>query len=88
MRVWAKIWRHSRLLKETIVEDYSEETRTHKVFHALEEVCRTFDLAQPMWLEQTVRDFQRHAKCRFTHDAFVEEVDFDYLEFQIIEEDY
>lgn len=88
MVIWARLWKHSHLLRETTIEDFSEETRTHKVFHALDEVCLQFDLAQPMWLDQTVREFQRHAKCRFTQDAFVEPVDFDYMEFQILEEDW
>ena len=43
--------------------------------------------AVPVWLDATVRDFQRHARARFTRDAFVEEIDFDYLEIYVIEED-
>ena len=35
----------------------------------------------------TISDFKRHAKARFTRDCFVEEIDFDYLEIHVIEED-
>ena len=53
---------------------------------ALEEMFYTFDLGKTFWLEYNIRDFQRHAKTRFHQDSFVEEIDFDYLEFQVIEE--
>ena len=49
-RLWAKIFRDNRLLRDTVVCDGSDDTRTHKVFRALE-------------------------------------VDFDFLEIQVIEED-
>lgn len=61
--------------------------RTHKVFQALDEVCLRFDLGKPIWLDSNIREFQRHAKTRFGQDSFIEQIPFDYLEFQIIEED-
>jgi hypothetical protein len=76
------------LLRDTTITDESDETRTHKVFHALEEVCYEFDLGKPIWLEANVNEFKRHAKTRFTQDSFIEQIDFDFLEMQVIEEDY
>lgn len=87
MRIWAKIFKDTKLLKDTVIENYENDTRTHKVFRALDEVCYTFDLGKPMWLDSTIREFQKHAKARFTKDNFIEEIDFDYLEFHVIEED-
>ena len=87
MRIWAKIIEDNHLIKDTVIEDDSNDTRTHKVFRALEQVCHQFDLGQPIWLDATITDFQRHAKTRFTRDCFIEEISFDYLEFQVIEED-
>ena len=85
-RVWGKIFKDNHMLKDTVVCDDSDDTRTHKVMRALEEMCYTFDLGKPIWLESNIRDFQHHAKTRFHQDSFVEEIDFDYLEFQVIEE--
>ena len=39
-----------------------------------------------MWLDAAVREFQLHSKVRFTQDHFIESIDFDYLEIQVIEE--
>ncbi len=86
-RLWAKEWKEGHLIRELVVEDGSEETRTHKVMHALTEVCNQFDLGEPYWLPHNIKEFQRHAKCRFTQDSFIEAIEFDYLELQIIEED-
>lgn len=86
-RLWAKEWKDNRMLRDMTVEDGSEDTRTHKVFRALEEVCYAFDLGKPIWLDVNINEFQRHAKTRFGQDSFVEEIAFDFLEIQIIEED-
>lgn len=86
-RLWAKEWKENRMLKDMTVEDDSEDTRTHKVFRALEEACYAFDLEKPIWLDANVREFQRHAKTRFAQDNFIEQIAFDFLEIQVIEED-
>ena len=86
-RVWGKLFKDNRMLKDLTVCDDSQDTRTHKVLHALDEMCYAFDLSNPIWLDSNVREFQRHAKTRFRQDSFVDEVDFDFLEFQVIEED-
>ena len=75
------------MIQDTVVEDSRVDTRTHKVLNALEEGCRRFDLAVPIWLDSCIRDFQRLSRCRFTQDAFIESIDFDYLEIWVIEED-
>ena len=86
-RGWGKLFKDNRMLKDLTVCDDSQDTRTHKVLHALDEMCYAFDLSKPIWLDSNVREFQRHAKTRFRQDSFVDEVDFDFLEFQVIEED-
>ena len=86
-RLWAKEFKNNRMLKDIVIEDSSDDTRTHKVFHAIDEICYRFDLSKPIWLDSTVQDFKRHDKTRFTQDNFIETIDFDYLEIHVIEED-
>ena len=85
-RLWAKLFQDNHLLKDTVICDSSNDTRTHKVFHALDEICREFDLGKPIWLDMTVSEFKRHSKARFYQDSFIEEIDFDYLEIQVLQE--
>ena len=45
-RVWGKIMKDNRLVKDTVVcIDDASLTRTIKVYKALEEMCYEFDLA-------------------------------------------
>lgn len=86
-RLWAKEFRNNHMIRDIVVEDPGEDTRTHKVFRALDEICSQLDLGKPIWLDSTIRDFKRHDKARFTQDNFIETIDFDYLEIHVIEED-
>lgn len=85
-RMWVRIWKDNHMLRDTVIEDASDDTRTHKVFRAVEEACIQFDLPKPIWLELNVADFKRNARTKFRQDSFIEEVEFDYMEIQIIEE--
>ena len=87
-RLWVKLIKESRLMDEIVIEDASDKTRTHKIFDGLDEACIKFDLAKPIWLDSTISDFKRHSKARFTKDNFIEPVDFDYMEIQVLEEDF
>lgn len=86
-RLWGKIWLENRLQKDVTICDSTEDTRTHKIFRALDVICTKFDLGKPIWLDSNIRDFQQHSKTRFTQDSFIEPIDFDSLEIQVIEED-
>lgn len=86
-RLWAKEFRDNRMLRDTVIEDAGSDTRTHKIFRALDEVCYEFDLSRPIWLDATIQEFKRHSRARFYQDSFVDAIDFDFLEIQIIEED-
>ena len=75
------------MIRDEVVEDDGDDTRTHKILRALETACHDMDLAVPIWLDSAVRDFKRTSKVHFTQDAFIESIDFDSLEMHVIEED-
>jgi hypothetical protein len=85
--MWGKIWKDSHMLKDTVAcqSDYSM-SRTEMVFQSLEDICHELDLGTPIWLDANIRDFKRVSRARFTQDSFIEEIPFDYLEIQVIEE--
>lgn len=85
-RLWGKEFKDNKMLKDTVIEDTSDDTRTHKIFHALDEICYEFDLSKPIWLDANINEFKRLAKTRFTQDNFVDSIDFDFLEIHVIEE--
>ncbi len=87
-RLWAKEFQSNRLLRDMVVENASPElNRTKKIFAALDEICYAFDLSKPIWLEHNIAEFKRIDKTRFTSDNFIDTIEFDFLEIQVIEED-
>ena len=86
-RLWGKIFKDNRMLKDTVICDDTDDTRTHKIFHALDEVCYQFDLSKPnlagFYDCRIQKNMTKHA---FNQDNFVDSIDFDYLEIHIIEE--
>ncbi|HKL80454.1 MAG TPA: hypothetical protein VJ888_08475 [Mobilitalea sp.] len=87
-RIWAKIFKENRLIKDMVVcNDSKDMRRTQKIFEAIEEICHTFDLSKPIWLDSTIQEFKRHDKTRFLQDNFMEPINFDFLEIHVIEED-
>ena len=87
-RVWGRTFKSNKMLQSTTIEqEIPDETRTHKVFMALEQICEEFDLSNPIWLDSNINEFKRIARTRFYADSFVESIDFDYLDFYVIEED-
>ena len=86
-RLWGRIFSEGKLVRDYVAEcaDYSK-SRTAMVMEGVREICHDFDLPEPIWLENNIRDFQRRSKVRFSRDNFIEEIDFYYLELQEIEE--
>ena len=86
-RLWGKIIKDTHLLQDAVIEnsDYSM-SRTSMVLDAVDKLCYEFDLGHPVWLDKTIEEFKRHDKARFTQDNFIEGIEFDYLEIQVLEE--
>ncbi len=87
MKIWFKMMKDNHLLRDMTVVDDGKDTRTHKIFRAVEQAAYAFDLAQPIWLDANIAEFKRHAKTRFRQDSFMETIPFDFLELHVIEED-
>lgn len=85
-RLWCKEIKDNHMIKDITVINESDDTRTHKIFDSLEKACYGFDLSVPIWLDKNISEFKSVSKTRFTKDSFIESIDFDYLEIQIIEE--
>ena len=85
-RLWGKEFKDNRMLRDIVICDETDDTRTHKIFNALDQICYEFDLSKPLWLDATVAEFKRPAKARVYHDNFLDSIDFEYLEIQVIEE--
>lgn len=86
-RLWGKIWKNNHLENDITYECDVEDTRTHMILAGLNDICLAFDLENPIWLESNIKEFQRSGKTRFWQDSFIEQIEFDYLEIEIISEE-
>lgn len=85
-RMWVKQWKNNRLIRDAVIENDMEDTRTHKILNGVISACDDWDLGKPIWLDSNIQEFQRLGRTRFYQDNFIEVIDFDNLEIQIIEE--
>ncbi len=86
-RMSGTIYKDGRIFRDCVSrqEDYSV-SRTQHVLTALREICDYLDLEVPIWLDQNIRQFKQKSKTQFYPDSFVEQVPFDYLAIEVIEE--
>ena len=90
-RMWCKLFDdRGHLIKDTVIKNAdSDLNRTRKIFAAIHKgpACYNYARPEPIWLDSNVSEFQRHSKVRFTKDNFVEDIEFAYMEIEVIEED-
>ena len=86
-RMWGKAFYENHMVSDFVAELPEEDTRTHKVFKALDMICHHMDTTRPIWFDKNINEFQKFSITRFEKDNFIEEVSFDYLEIRMIEED-
>ena len=71
----------------TIENSDSSLNRTKKIFNSIDEICYAYDLSKPIWLDKNIREFKKNSRTRFTMDNFVDEIEFDSMDIEVIEED-
>ena len=67
-RLWEKIFKDNHMLRDTVIEDDRNDTRTHKIFDSLDQICYDFALGNPIWLDSNIQEFKRHSKTRLYQD--------------------
>ena len=86
-RIWGKLFKDTRMINDIVIENDKDDTRTHKVFESLDEICSYFNIGRPIWLDTNIKDFKKFSIVRFNQDNFIETIEFDFLELRMIEED-
>ena len=82
IRIWAKILREEKILKDMIYEQY--ETFDIDNFQTyMEEICGELDIATPIVLTKHIKHYVCFNNAVFLPSDFAESVDFDKL---VIEE--
>jgi len=87
-RLWGKLIKNNKFIQDYVFEDDRPNLSGQAIFRqGLEAIAYALDLQCPMWLSDNETDFTRFGKVRFNHHHFIEKIDFDYLELEIIQQD-
>lgn len=81
-RLWARIMKKHRIARQATAECAWEG-----VEDALTELCREFDIPRPLWLNKHYREFDDFRRTQFLPEHFMEDVSFDRLEIEFLEDD-
>jgi starvation-inducible outer membrane lipoprotein len=86
-RLWGKIVKNNKIIMDYVFEikpmDLSAE---EKIKQGLETLCYHFDIQKPMWFSDN-NNITMVGKTRFIDHHFIEDIDFDYFEIDIIEDE-
>ena len=81
-RLWARIIKKHRIEKQA-----TAPCAWGDVDEALTELCRDFDIPNPIWLNKHEREFEEFRRTAFLPEHFMEEVPFQRLEIEFLEDD-
>ncbi len=80
-RLWVKVMKRHRIdRQETAPCAWGVER------DVLMEVCKRMDLAYPIWLGKHAQEFEQYGKTSFSKGDFVEDVDFEKLEIEYLDD--
>lgn len=87
MRIWAKIILDQHIMDQTVREFTSlrsfSDSELETVIH---ELCQEMDLSRPILLRKHFREFQQFQRIVFKSADFMEPIDFDSFEVELIKE--
>lgn len=85
-RFWAKIIQNNKIVESLDMEGDLENTTDENMKTCLEKTCNHFDLSMPVFLPKHKRDWTDYKKVTFTMDDFIDEINFDKFEFELVKE--
>lgn len=86
-RLWGLIRKNNKRVKDMIAQStepgLTEEARLEQ---CIQQMCSAYDLQRPMWLPKNVRDYETYKRVVLNQDNFIEFIDFDALELEVLED--
>ncbi len=80
-RLWMRVIKNHRIVKQV-----EEPCSFGEAFDALTEMCVKNDIPRPMWLAKHDAEYNDFRRTAFTKDHFVEEISFDRLEIEFLDD--
>ena len=87
MKIWAKVLQDHRIMRETVREFSSARPSDMEGWSVpVHELCQDLDLCRPVMLRKHVNDLRQFSRVVFKPADFIESVDFDEFEIEVLPE--
>lgn len=87
MRVWAKVITEQKIRRDAIGEYPTATAYDQEVWEEIiHDLCQQLDLSRPVLLGKHYRDLKQFSRVVFKPDDFMESVEFDRFEVELIQE--
>lgn len=85
-KLWAKTIKNNRIINSLVVENKENISGEEKRSKCIKEICKTLDLSIPLWLKKHEIEFSQFKYVVFYPEDFIDEIDFDKLEIELIDD--
>ncbi len=87
-RLWGLLRKNNKRVKDMVAFSEGLGLSEYDSLHqCIQEICTTFDIQQPMWLPKNQREYVKYRRVVLNQDNFIESIDFDTFELEVLEED-
>ncbi len=84
-KLWAKKINNHKIINSITVKNKEDISLVDKRDKCLKEICQKLDISVPIWLKKHDMEFSQFKYVIFYPHDFVDEVDFDKLEIELID---
>lgn len=86
MKIWAKVMKGDKILRDVIFEkDFA--LKRDDYIKALQEISYLLDIATPVSLPTHLKHFEKFNRVKYLKRDFIEDIDFDFLVLERVVED-
>ena len=78
IRIWAKVMKNDKIIKQFVFEKF-EEMDYSEFFNYVSEICTNLDIPTPVIIKTHLFNYAKYNTVRFTENDFVEQISFDKL---------
>ena len=86
-KLWARKIKKNHIIDSITVKNKEQITSLEKREKCLKEICQKLDLSVPVWLKKHDAEFSEFKYVTFYPQDFIDEVDFDKLEIELLDDD-
>ena len=86
-KLWAKKIKRNHLVDSIVVKNNEDISTSEKRDKCLKEICQRLDISVPIWLKKHDLEFSQFKYVTFYPQDFIDEIDFDKLEVELIDEE-